>query len=638
MPLFSTISHWLQRGFTTGCYRPSIDGMRCIAVLGVLLFHFNKAFLPGGFVGVDVFFVISGYLITSIVYRECQSGVFSLARFYQRRITRIFPVLLATIAVTLAAASYIYSPQDFASAGAVATAASLSLANVKFMLQGNYFELSPDAQPFLHFWSLSVEEQFYVFLPLFLVLTTKSRLTAKQVLGSLLAISLASFLGCVLLTQTNPTWAFYLLPTRAWELLAGAALAVFVAERKTPLRYHSSVALLGLAMILLSFAFLRESNSFPGFVAALPVIGTVLLIGWNPDSSPFTERVLAHPALVYVGKLSYSLYLWHWPIFCFVDYHLFAASPPVRWALKICLMLLVSTTSYYVLEQPARRLLNRPHMRSFAYAGFAVATITLTLVGYSVRMDNYINASVDTIAHGGRTFSTSHRAPHVVLMGDSEASMYGIIMKKLATLYGINVNVISVAGGNPFPGNRQYEESIRFLAETRPDVTVFVAAWASRVDTAGFEDNVKVAVEEILKYSSHVILISQPPILPKDASRASFRKTGMHPVCEEERNTEKREKARRFLDSLESKRVHVVHVDDLFLDEQRNIRFCDEHGHQLFHDRIHLSGFGAAYVESRVLNAVLAILETNNQRQPESTVCAKRLSSSDDSTVERKEE
>lgn len=152
-------------------YRPDIDGLRAIAILSVFFFHLNHEWLPGGFVGVDIFFVISGFLITSILYHGCQTGQFSLSRFYQRRIARIFPAFFTVALATIFGASLIYTPQDFASAGANLFAACLSLANVKYMMQGSYFMISPDAQPFLHYWSLSVEEQFYLLFPIFLFIT-----------------------------------------------------------------------------------------------------------------------------------------------------------------------------------------------------------------------------------------------------------------------------------------------------------------------------------------------------------------------------------------------------------------------------------------------------------------------------------
>ena len=206
-------------------YRPSIDGLRAVAVLGVFIFHLKREWLPGGFVGVDIFFVISGFLITSILLRDHQRGSFSFGKFYQRRIARLFPAFFTVALVTLLGAFFIYSAQDLASCGANLVAATLSVANLKYLWQGNYFTMSPDAQPFLHYWSLSVEEQFYLLFPaLFLFLCVKAHGYRTVILGALCSVSL---FVCIWLTFRKPEWAFYLLPARAWELLAGSILATF---------------------------------------------------------------------------------------------------------------------------------------------------------------------------------------------------------------------------------------------------------------------------------------------------------------------------------------------------------------------------------------------------------------------------
>ena len=187
-------------------YRPALDGLRAVAVLPILLYHLNEAWLPGGFVGVDVFFVISGFLITSIIVNEADAGNFSLARFYQRRIARILPAFVAMALVTLIAAWWIYAPQDLALAAGYMSASALSLTNVKLMLQGSYFALLPDAHPYMHCWSLSVEEQFYLIFP-FLVLIFRG--ARRAWLFPLLAtVAVASFGVCLWMTQQRPVWAF----------------------------------------------------------------------------------------------------------------------------------------------------------------------------------------------------------------------------------------------------------------------------------------------------------------------------------------------------------------------------------------------------------------------------------------------
>ncbi len=256
-------------------YRPAIDGLRAFAVLSVFIYHLNNNWLPGGFVGVDVFFVISGYLITSIIFKECERGSFSLKKFYQRRIARIFPAMLTVGLATLIGAYFIYTAQDLASAGASFTAAVLSLENVKCLQQGNYFEIASDSVPFLHYWSLSVEEQFYIFFPLLFLLVFKY--ARKHLVLVLSILCIGSFLASAVMTQMKPAWAFYLLPTRAWELLAGCLLAVITdhARPAPEARWPNWFSTASFGLILMSFLLIREEDHFPGYWALLPVIGAV---------------------------------------------------------------------------------------------------------------------------------------------------------------------------------------------------------------------------------------------------------------------------------------------------------------------------------------------------------------------------
>ncbi|MGZ8400232.1 MAG: acyltransferase family protein [Methyloceanibacter sp.] len=213
-----------------GAYWPEIDGLRMIAVLAVIAFHLDSPLLGGGFVGVDIFFVISGFLITTLLANEIDGGSFSILCFYQRRIARIAPAAFLVVAVTLLAGALWYSAQDFASLGANALAAVFAIINFKLILQGNYFEISPDAQPLVHYWPLAVEEQFYLLFPIFLygVMTL-----TRRPLAILVGCCLISFMACVLLTLTAPVVAFYLLPPRA---RMGAARGIGLGHRQEALR------------------------------------------------------------------------------------------------------------------------------------------------------------------------------------------------------------------------------------------------------------------------------------------------------------------------------------------------------------------------------------------------------------------
>ncbi len=435
-------------------YRPEVDGLRAIAISGVFLFHLNHQWLPGGFVGVDVFFVISGYLITSILCQDCEAGRFSLAKFYQRRIARLFPAFFTVAFVTLAVSWLVYTPQDFASAGANLVAASLSLANVKYMFQGNYFEISPDAQPFLHYWSLSVEEQFYLFFPIALFIILRY---ARQYTITILALfGTCSLAGSVLLTPINPVWAFYLLPTRAWQLTAGCLVAVipFVTERES--RAPAGLSAVGLCLIAMSFVLIKEGPRFPGMIAILPVIGAVAVI--LPSRDGLAKRLLSSSSMVGLGKVSYSLYLWHWPVFSLVDYQFYSLSEPVRLALKVGISITLTLVSFYIIEKPARRFLNKSWTRGIAYAALAATLCLCVPLGLAIRSNNYVNAELTDVRNGGLVFQSNAAAHSVVLMGDSNGSMYGKVMKEIARKFDYNLTVISVAAADPLPNTQLWHE------------------------------------------------------------------------------------------------------------------------------------------------------------------------------------
>ena len=338
-------------------------------MLAVLIFHLNRAWLPGGFVGVDVFFVISGYLITSIIVRGKEAGTFSFWSFYQRRIARLFPALLAMVLVTVVVARGLYTSWDFANTSAAFSASVLSIANFHQWMQGDYFALSADAQPLMHCWSLSVEEQFYLVFP-FLFCGLRC-LGGRACVAVITMVALASFSMSLYWRFEHASSGFYLLPSRAWELLAGSLLAMIPPARHP----KASWSCLGLVLIGGSFLMLHEGPQFPGWQASIPVLGSVFVLRHRRVS------LLKWMPLVVVGRASYSLYLWHWPAFSFVDYACLYQSPGTRLVLKLALTILLSTLSYRCLEKPLRIRLNRAQSRRFTYGALVLALVVLGPLG-----------------------------------------------------------------------------------------------------------------------------------------------------------------------------------------------------------------------------------------------------------------
>ncbi|MEP1470148.1 MAG: acyltransferase family protein [Halieaceae bacterium] len=382
-------------------YRPEVDGLRAIAVLPVVIFHMSLSFgntkiLPGGFVGVDVFFVISGYLIASILVEELGSGSFSFGSFYERRARRILPALMLVLILCVPPALLwmdAVSLERFAwSVGAV----SLFVSNILYWSRSGYFSLPSESDPLSHTWSLGVEEQFYLIFPV--LLFTLWRWNKQLLWIILLALLLLSFFGAVHSQDTDTN--FYSLLTRAWELLAGAVLAIFgrtigVLHRYRGLRYVCPS--LGLLMILSATAFMDQRSDVPGWAALVPVSGTLLILAFS-GGNDLTSRLLKSGPIVAVGLISYSLYLWHQPMFAFLRILSLESPTVLQYLLAAGFAALGATLSYRLLEKPFR---NRSLFRPGTIAAGAVVSSLSLVVGSAV-----------VIAHNGfpERWSAAHNS------------------------------------------------------------------------------------------------------------------------------------------------------------------------------------------------------------------------------------
>ena len=334
-------------------YRPEIDGLRTVAVVPVILFHAGASVFSGGFVGVDVFFVISGYLITTIIYDELVKGSFSIAVFYERRFRRILPPLLLVSLACIPAAWLLLPPSELTDFGQSLVAVATFSSNVLFWRESGYFAVAAELKPLLHTWSLAIEEQFYVLFPPFLMLAWRfgaSFLVWVLALTMLLSMSLSQY-GLA----ESPSATFYLLPTRGWELLIGSLTAILLRRDSfEPPRAVGEVAsAFGLGMIMYAVFVFDKNTPFPGLSALLPTAGTAIVI-FFARTEIFVHRVLSHRYMVGVGLISYSLYLWHQPLFAFAR-----ATSPKEPAFEIFLGLtiitfLLSAMTFKYVEQPFR--------------------------------------------------------------------------------------------------------------------------------------------------------------------------------------------------------------------------------------------------------------------------------------------
>jgi len=345
-------------------YRAEIDGLRAIAVVPVVLFHSEIDWFKGGYVGVDVFFVISGYLITTILAREIATGSFSISGFYERRARRILPALIALLLATLVAGTILMVPDELAQLGRSSIAAALFVSNIYLFLDTGYFTLDAATTPLLHTWSLGLEEQFYLFYPLFLAALYRFRIS---LLSGIAVAALASFVLSAVLIIDSPSATFYLLPTRLWELMLGGVVALVPLNAS---RWREAWSVAGVAAIGAAALLYQASTTFPGPSALLPCLGTAAVI-WA-SSGTRVARVLGSAPLRFVGQTSYSFYLWHWPILVFARL-LVGGDLNSRQALFcVVLSFLVGAMSWRWIEQPFRRRSARPRLSVLAVAGLSI--------------------------------------------------------------------------------------------------------------------------------------------------------------------------------------------------------------------------------------------------------------------------
>ena len=354
-------------------YRPDVDGLRAVAVTSVVAYHAHEASLPGGFTGVDIFFVISGYLITSLIASDIARQSFSIAHFYVRRAKRILPALFAVLVACWLLGLWLLLPSELSGLGRTMASTAAFASNIVFWQDTGYFDITAERKPLLHTWSLAVEEQFYVIWPIGLLLAARFGLRIRPALMLLMAGSFALSAYAVL---RHPPSAFFLLPARAWELLLGAALALGVFRFPARQGSRNACAIAGVAMIAAGVMFLNRESYFPGWNALLPCLGAALLIAAG-ETGPNVVAVhlLARKPVVFVGLISYSLYLWHWPLLSFARITQRGALSASQAALLIAAAFVLSVLTWRFVERPFRAkstAANAPVLWRYAIASLVV--------------------------------------------------------------------------------------------------------------------------------------------------------------------------------------------------------------------------------------------------------------------------
>lgn len=451
--------------------RRDIDGLRALAVIPVVLYHFGFGVFSGGFVGVDVFFVISGFLITSIIAREIGAGRFSFVDFWARRARRIIPALTVMMLATLLVGWLLMPASDYSQLGRAVRYQAMFVSNILFMRQDGYFNPASDFKPLLHTWSLSVEEQYYILFPLLMVLLTRFWRHWRWVLAGLLVLSFALNVWVI---KRQPDEAFFLLPMRAWELLCGAMLAVLPASRrKLSPGVYQAVSVAGLVAVLYAIFGFDKYTPFPGWAALLPVLGTVAMLWANAHASTWVGRALSLRPLVAVGLISYSWYLWHWPIFVYAN----AVSVDGMQALEagawVVFSLLMAWLSWRLVELPFREKRLLAGRKPVLYTGLATLVI-IGAAGQLVRTNDGVPSRLSGQAQQYAAardwqrgqmdcllqpdskdmskvcrFGDHQAAPVQLVWGDSHAAALMPAIEADAQRYGVPVVLASLSGCLP---------------------------------------------------------------------------------------------------------------------------------------------------------------------------------------------
>ncbi len=539
-------------------YRPEIDGLRAFAVIPVILFHLGMIACKGGFIGVDIFFVISGYLMSSIIQKDVAARNFTLHRFWIRRVRRIIPALLAMLFVTSVVGLFTLFWPRINELGLHGLSAIFSITNVVlFLKSGSYWGDSAENSFFLHTWSLSVEEQFYLILPLiFVFLLTRHSSKTKGILALIFLLSLTMSIWA---TMYKPSAGFYFLPTRMWELLAGVLLSLSaqrVQNVSPPIA--KTVGTLGFFAIILSYLFISGESMKPG-IMLIPVIGAVAVIAFSNHDS-WVKKILTLKPIIFIGKTSYSLYLWHWPVIVFSNTYESVTSKSVSLSFQWGVIIVLSMLSYFYIEQKSRhskRVLPWLAGMIVCYVGFStylfqkpVADIS-TLFNpvhwkgnlYNVNPDGSWSDDIKQRMSGilapmqpdscqssynkrGILFFYGDSVPEIVVLGDSHGLMWAPVLDQIAMEIRTTISFFT-ADGTPvfFPvpvvkgENTLFftaDEKVTFdstrlesIRKWKPKVVVIVTRW-SHLENAESSDDL---LKEIVACGSTPIIMEQPPEL-----------------------------------------------------------------------------------------------------------------------------
>jgi peptidoglycan/LPS O-acetylase OafA/YrhL len=490
-------------------YRTEIDGLRAVAVIPVILFHAGLSSISGGFVGVDVFFVISGYLITTIILSEMEQGTFSLMDFYERRARRILPPLFLVMLASLPFAWLWLSPNDLKRFSQSLIAVSSFSSNILFWYESGYWDIAGELKPLLHTWSLAVEEQYYVIFPLFLMLMWRYRI--RWILGAFMLIAASSLALAHWGAFHSPNATFYLLPTRAWELAIGAMIAFYFLYRKYVIRSFLSnklvdeaLGMLGLLMIGWSVFTFDETTPFPSIYTLVPTIGAGLIIIFS-SSQTIAGRLLSAKPLVAIGLISYSSYLWHQPLLAFARYRSIADLGEFTYTIMAFLSFPLGYISWRFIEKPFRNrgVISRRFILWFAIAG-TLSFCSLGIIGHlGVGFSNRFTASKDSVLDfANYNFKEPYRERECLLAPDQSANDFLSVCHQVGEQKAVMVWGDSHAAALSYGLRKNLSGGIQLTASGCPPV--FELHVSRRKECVGINEFAK---EIIVKHKPQIIIL-----------------------------------------------------------------------------------------------------------------------------------
>ena len=557
-------------------YRKDIDGLRAVSVVAVILFHLGERLPFNGFVGVDIFFVISGFLITGILYKGMEGARFSVAGFYVRRIKRILPAFYAVLACTLAFGLLVMLPEDIKALGKSAFAGVFSASNIYFWQSRDmdYFARSSDLLPLLHTWSLGIEEQFYLLWPL--CMAALHRLAGfKGLLPLSIALAGASFLSAQYMLRLDPSFAYYMLPTRAGELLAGAIPFLVLERTRIGLgrAARESLATAGVALVALAFVLPGLKHAFPGLNALYPCLGAALILWTGAYGPTWVSACLSLRPLVAVGLVSYSLYLWHWPVLAYERY-LYAGLAPTAMLASLSLILILSILSYRYIEVPFRKAdfgTARTIGLLFLAPALALSAVSLALYrtdgarrwiadtdAYRSALafrDDYLKPAYlydyvcqtndyrDTLFASKRcVVGRADRAPEALLTGDSHAAHFTGALGGLADRNGFAFRNIELGNCPPvfapevgYGGDKNRQACAEFRARLKTEIgkyryIILGGAWVKYFPDAAFLPDFKRTLDYLAQEGKQVLVLAEIPTFESFDRNCDLRNNRYFPI------------------------------------------------------------------------------------------------------------